>query len=230
MYYNELFIESKLPNVLSKQDSYKYLQKYHNGDKFAREILIKHNIRLVLYQVVKKFGNTQFEQKELVSIGIIGLIKSIDTFDITKCYEFATYATKCINNEILMFIRKNKKYINDSSLDSVVSINKDGEYLTILDTLTDDRKDFVSCYEDNLIYQIIRVIVSKLPKREKTIVMLYFGFKDNKIYSQCEISEKLNLSQPYVSRLLSKTLEEITNYLVDNGLIESTNKILRKRN
>ena len=70
MYYNELFIESKLPNALSKQDSYKYLQKYHNGDKFAREILIKHNIRLVLYQVVKKFGNTQFEQKELVSIGI----------------------------------------------------------------------------------------------------------------------------------------------------------------
>lgn len=230
MYYNELFIESKLPNALSKQDSYKYLQKYHNGDKFAREILIKHNIRLVLYQVVKKFGNTQFEQKELVSIGIIGLIKSIDTFDITKCYEFATYATKCINNEILMFIRKNKKYINDSSLDSVVSINKDGEYLTILDTLTDDRKDFVSCYEDNLIYQIIRVIVSKLPKREKTIVMLYFGFKDNKIYSQCEIAEKLNLSQPYVSRLLNKTLEEITNYLVDNGLIEITNKIFRKRN
>lgn len=230
MYYNELFIESKLPNALSKQDSYKYLQKYHNGDKFAREILIKHNIRLVLYQVVKKFGNTQFEQKELVSIGIIGLIKSIDTFDITKCYEFTTYATKCINNEILMFIRKNKKYINDSSLDSVVSINKDGEYLTILDTLTDDRKDFVSCYEDNLIYQIIRVIVSKLPKREKTIVMLYFGFKDNKIYNQCEIAEKLNLSQPYVSRLLNKTLEEITNYLVDNGLIEITNKIFRKRN
>lgn len=230
MYYNELFIESKLPNALSKQDSYKYLQKYHNGDKFAREILIKHNIRLVLYQVVKKFSNTQFEQKELVSIGIIGLIKSIDTFDITKCYEFTTYATKCINNEILMFIRKNKKYINDSSLDSVVSINKDGEYLTILDTLTDDRKDFVSCYEDNLIYQIIRVIVSKLPKREKTIVMLYFGFKDNKIYNQCEIAEKLNLSQPYVSRLLNKTLEEITNYLVDNGLIEITNKIFRKRN
>ena len=118
MYYNELFIEDKLPDPLSQSELYSYFEKMKSGDTKAREIIIKHNIKLVFNQVMKRFCNMPYEKKELISIGLIGLIKSVDTFDISKDRKFSSYAVKCIDNEILMFLRREKKYSKEQSLDT----------------------------------------------------------------------------------------------------------------
>lgn len=109
MNYEELFIESKLLKPLPKKELYSYLEQCKQGNLKTREQIIIHNIRLVLNQIIKKFANTSYDKKELVSIGIIGLVKSVDTFDLDKKFEFTTYAIRCIDNEILMFLRKAKK-------------------------------------------------------------------------------------------------------------------------
>ena len=138
MNYEELFIESnKLPKPLSKKELYSYLEQYKQGDLKAREQVIIHNIRLVLNQVSKKFANTPYDKKELVSIGVVGLVKSVDTFDTDKNFEFATYATRCIDNEILMFLRKGKKSAFDQSINTPIGTDKEGNEKKIEDILED---------------------------------------------------------------------------------------------
>lgn len=221
MDYNDLFIDSHLPEPLTKNQVYDYLERYQFGDESAKDEIIKHNIRLVINQVIKRFGTTPYEKKELVSIGLVGLIKSVNTFNISKNVEFATYATRCIDNEILMFMRKGKKYINDGSLEQPIGTDTDGKDLKIEDILSDDSSDFVSDYEDKETYKIVRKIVDELPDRERKIVMLHFGFIDDKIYTQKEIANKLNISQAYVSRLITKIVKKVGKRLVDNGVIDT---------
>lgn len=211
--FDELFIEKKLSAPLSEEELYYYFEKYKSGDENAREIIIQHNITFVIYQVLHKFNNTTYDKKDLISVGLIGLIKSVDTFDISKNVQFVTYSRKCINNEILMFIRKNKKYMKVKSLDFTIRINDEGNEIPILDTISDIHSDFVLTLEDNEYHQAIRNIVEQLPELEKYIVMKYFGFIDNQSMNQHEIAKELGLSQPYVSKIIKKVLKNIKDKL-----------------
>ena len=204
MNYDDLFIESKLPNPLNNKELISYFEKMRAGDKLAREIIIRHNIKLVLNQILKKFGNSQYEKKELVSIGLIGLVKSVDTFDISKDKQFSTYATRCIDNEILMFMRKGKKYSKEQSLD----------------TLSDETADFVAEYERKESIKIIRELVNELEGREKEIILLYFGFYDDKQYTQEEIANIFDISRAYVQRLIQNTLNNLSIKLNQKGIVE----------
>lgn len=227
MNYNDWFISTKLPEPLTKDELYSCLEKVRKGDLKAREYVITHNIRLVINQVRKKFGSVPYDKKELVSIGLIGLIKSVDTFDISKNYEFSSYATTCIDNEILMFIRKWKRHIFDQSLYTPISVKSDGEEKNIEDVLEDTTADFVSEYEDTILYNEIRKIVYNLPDRDRKIILLYFGFINNKRYTQYEISKKLNISEFYVSKLTKKIVKKIGLQLKRKGLIDRVGRIDR---
>lgn len=225
MNYEELFIESnKLPKPLSKKELYSYLEQYKQGDLKAREQVIIHNIRLVLYQVSKNFANTPYDKKELVSIGIVGLVKSVDTFDTDKNFEFATYATRCIDNEILMFLRKGKKSAFDQSINTPIGTDKEGNEKKIEDILEDDTSDFVSEYENQITYNEVRKVVYNLPNRDREIILLHFGFIDDHLYTQKEIADKLKISQSYVSRLITKIVKRIGIQLQKNGVIETVGR------
>lgn len=225
MNYDDLFIDSKLPEPLTQAEIFNYFEKYKSGDTSAREIIIGRNIRLVLNQVLKRFSNAPYDKKELVSIGLIGLVKSVDTFDTSKKLQFSTYAIRCIDNEILMFMRKGKKYVNDSSLDDTLRTDKDGSELKLEDILYDEDSDFILDYEEKESHSIIRRLVAELPERDKEIIVLHFGFIDDKPLTQKEIANKLNLSQSYVSRLITKIVKRIGIQLQEQGIIETTTKI-----
>lgn len=199
---------NNLPKALSKKDIYELLDKINQGDDSARKTLIEHNIRLVLYEVKNKFNSVEYDKRDLVSIGTIGLLKAIKSFDTEKNVEFATYATRCIDNEILMFLRKIKKDQNIDSLNRIISNDKDGSELKIEDIISDDT-DIIEEYNDKETYQIIRQIVKELPDRDREIIMLYFGFYNDKTYTQREISDKLSISQSYVCRLIDKIVKKI---------------------
>lgn len=220
-----LFVESNLPKPLTKKEIYEYFKKYQDGDKSAKEKIIKHNIRLVINLVMTKYATVSYEKKELVSIGLLGLIKAVNTFDTSKNVKFSTYAIKCIDNEILMFLRKSKKYVNDVSFNQSLGLDKDGKELTLEDILISNNYDLVSEYENKEIYAIVRQIVEELPDREREIVMLHFGFVDDKIYTQQEIAKKLNITQSYVFKVKKKVLKKMREILIDNELIESVDKL-----
>lgn len=221
MNYSDLFVEYEFPKPLNKTELYDCFAKYKSGDKSAREVIIKHNIRLVLNQVIRKFSNTPYDKKDLISIGIIGLIKSVDTFDTSRNLQFTTYSAKCIDNEILMFIRKNKKHINDDSLDRILCTDKNGNKLRIEDRLYDENSDFISDYEDKELYDSIHRIIESFPERDKKIIMLYFGFIDNQPLNQKQIADKLNICQSSVSKIIKKYLKIISLQLNNEGIIET---------
>ena len=227
MNYNDLFIEQKLTNPLSKEETYYYFEKYKSKDMKAREIIINHNIKLVLYRVTKRFINFPYDKKELIQIGLVGLIKAVDTFDISKSIQFSSYASKCIDNEILMFVRKGNKYINDESLDRTIETGIEGNSVKIGDNIKDETCNIEINYEEKEEQLIIDKIIMSLPERDKEIIMLHFGFIDNKIFTQKEIATKLNISQPQVSRLLSKILERISIELTKEEIIPIS-KTLKK--
>lgn len=218
MYYNDYFTGS-IPKSLSKDELNKCLLELKNGNQNIRDYIINSNIRLVIYIVNKNFINTTYDTDELISVGLLGLIKAVDTFDISKNFEFATYASRCISNEILMFMRKGKKSEKTSSLEDVIGYDSDGKGLKIAD-LVCDSKDFTADYENKEIYAQIRGLVENLEEPKREIIMLHFGFKD-RIYTQKEIANKLNLSQSYISRLVKKFVKEIKEKLIKNGVIDN---------
>lgn len=214
---NELFIDGyKLPKPLITDELITLFSQTKNGSKEARDKLIIHNIRLVLYEVKHKFKNVNYDKKDLVSIGNLGLVKAIETYDISKEIKFTTYAVTCIDNEILMFLRKLKKDDNVYSLNKVFH-NKDGDEFKLEDYISDDR-DFTEEIEIAENYKIIREIVKVLPDRDREIILLYFGFYNNRIYTQSEIADKMGLS--YVSRLIIKIINRISETLESKGIIE----------
>lgn len=226
---SDLFIMEDAPQPLSKEETIELFQKKANGDQDARNKLIEHNIRLVLNTVLKKFNSSYSEMPELVSIGLFGLIQSVDTFDITKGINFSTYAVKCIENEIFCSIRDGNKYKKDYSLDTLIS--KDGD-LTLEKVLHDDNSDFVSDYENKESYMIIRKIISKLPERKRLVVEKYFGFNDNKPQNLRQIAQDLGISRATVSKILITTLQSISYILENQGIINvhmSENQNLKRK-
>ena len=201
---------------LSKKEMIDAFIKYQNGDKSARTYLISHNIRLVYY-LASKYKSTKYDIEELFSIGQIGLVRAVDTFDLSKEIHFATYASRCIINEILMFLRRNKKYQNDVSLETPLSVDDKGNELSFQDFLSDPDTNIIENYEKGETIEEIRNLVFSLPEREREAIYLYFGFYGDKRYTQKEIAEKLNISQSYVSRLIGRILKKLKKQMVSSA-------------
>lgn len=232
MYNTELFINgSDLPKPLSDNDLNDLLYKVKQGDMEARNIIAVHNIRFVFHEVITTFKTVDYNKRDLVSLGIIGLLKAINTFDIDKNIKFATYAKRCIDNEILIFLRKIKKDEFVDSFEKTIKIDNDGIKYTIIDTIYYE-KDFVEDIVSEETYKILNAIINKLPDREKEIIKLYFGFY-NKCYNQEEISRKFSISQSYISRVIKKTVKNISHELEQQGILvlkEKTNSLTTQNN
>lgn len=225
---DELFIDiNKLPDPLSKSKVYELLDKVKQGDEDAAKIIAEHNVRLVLYRVSNRFKSVEYDKKDLISVGNIGLMKAVTTFQKSKKVEFSTYATRCIDNEILMFLRKLKKEKKVDSLDKTIIRDKEGRELKIEDTISDET-DIVGDYEKNITYKIIREIVNKLPDLDRKIIVLYFGFYNNEIHTQDEIADMMSISRSYVSRLITKIVKRIGVQLQKDDVIETSGGFNRK--
>ena len=216
---NEFIYDDMLPRRLSNQEVYELFEKMKLGDESARTKLIEHNIRLVLYEVDRRFSNVQYDKKDLVSIGIIGLIKAVSNFDVSKGVEFSTYAARCIHNEILKFLRTIKSDKNILSLDMEIYHDKAGKSLKIEDVLSDGT-DILEKLSDNEIYLIIRQLLNELQGRDREFVMLYFGFYDGKIHTQQEIADMFHVSKAYVNRTIMQTVKRLKEKLEQKGFIE----------
>ena len=204
---DDFFNEIKVIKVLKKDELNELLILAQKGNVEARNKVIKHNLRLVLYQV-HRFLNTSYDKEDLFQIGIFGLMKVVDTFNLDKNFTFSTYASKCINNEILMFLRKGEKILKEVSFNEPVNC-KEGSELVLEDVLADDSKELD---EDIILKELIievRKKVELLDGLEKEIIKLYFGFYDNKCYSQQEIADMLGFSRSYVSRLKHKAFAKL---------------------
>ena len=224
MNYTKLFIEPNLPKPLKKEELEHYFELYKLGEETAREELIKHNIKLVIHRVLKRFPHTPYDQSELVSIGLLGLINSVDTFDMNKNFSFTTYAIKCIDNEILMFMRNNKKHIAVDSLEKIIHDNEEaGSELRLKDALQDESVDFVLDYERKITIEQVRESVEKLSEKDKKLIKLYWGFLGDKRYNQREIAEMSNKSSSLISRNLSIALNNLEEILIEAGVVEESN-------
>ncbi len=204
------------PKPLSAKEEREYLERYANGDTQARDILIERNLRLVAH-VVKKYYSTPQEQEDLISIGSIGLIKGITTFKPSKGTRLATYAARCIENEILMHFRANKRLSTVVSLSDALETDADGNSLALMDILSteDIRLDRVENLdtEEKLYYLVNKV----LEPREREIIILRYGLYETIPKTQHEIAEKCNISRSYVSRIEKKALEKLNDAFNKNG-------------
>lgn len=191
------------PKPLSKKEEESCFQRLSQGDKSAKNTLIEHNLRLVAH-IVKKYTSPAVDQDEMISIGTIGLIKAVSTFDYTKGARFATYASRCIENEILMNLRAMKKTARDVYMNEPVETDKDGNTITLMDLL-DDGSD-IDEQVDLLIHsrQLYEFLDKCLDKREMEIIVYRYGLYGKKPHTQNEVAEKLNISRSYVSRLEKK--------------------------
>ena len=201
-----------LPEPLSKEEEERYVNMFLNGDMTARDKLIEHNLRLVVY-LSKKYENTKVELEDLVSIGTIGLIKGINTYKNDKNIKLATYASRCIDNEILMYLRKNKKRKADVSLDESLSFDSEGNELHLEDILGTEKDIVTKDLEENDMRKIMLKEIGKLNERDKQIMVLRYGLNDTKEYTQKEVAELLGISQSYISRIEKKVISKISSMI-----------------
>lgn len=198
----------KFPKPLSEDKEKEYLLKSKNGDIKARNILVEHNLRLVAH-IIKKYYAVNVDQDDLVSIGTIGLIKAINTFDMDKNIKLSSYASRCIENEILMHFRNLKKSSQNVSLEDAVDIDKDGNTLKLMDLLSID-DDFADNLDKKLnLQKINKYLTETLTKRELQIINLRYGLNGSKSLTQREVSSIMNISRSYVSRIEKKALEKL---------------------
>lgn len=203
---------SSFPQPLSAKEERECFEKMTAGDKTARAKLIEHNLRLVAHIIKKYYGNSA-EQDDLISIGTIGLIKAVSTFDYEKGARFATYASRCIENEILMYFRNKKKYAQDVSFTEPIDSDKDGNTLSLIDIMADERsvaEDIEDKLRDERLY---KVIGDTLSLREKEIIYLRYGLDGRRSYTQKEVAKHLGISRSYVSRIEKKALETLREHM-----------------
>lgn len=197
-----------LPPPLKKEVEEDLVKRSNTGDLEARNKLIEHNLRLVVF-LAKKYDNTMYDLEDLVSIGTIGLIKGIKTYKLDKNIKLATYASRCIDNEILMFLRKNKKRMSEVSFEDSVNLDSEGNELHIEDifgTEEDLVEKSIECKDDKTLLQ---EEVKKLDEREKEIIELRYGLSGKKELTQKELAEKLKISQSYISRIEKKVIKKL---------------------
>lgn len=207
---------SSFPQPLSAKEEHDCFEKMSVGDKEARARLIEHNLRLVAHIIKKYYGNSS-EQDDLISIGTIGLIKAVSTFNYKKGTRFATYASRCIENEILMYFRNKKKYAQDISFTDPIDSDKDGNTLSLMDIMADEHsvtEDIEDKLRDEKLY---RTIDEALSEREKEIIYLRYGLEGRKAYTQREVAKRLGISRSYVSRIEKRALEALRERMTSYG-------------
>lgn len=201
-----------LPEPFSKDEEEKYIKKFLNGDISARNKLIEHNLRLVVF-LAKKYENTKIDLEDLVSIGTIGLIKGVNTYQDDKNIKLATYASRCIDNEILMYLRKTKKKRTEVSFEDSLSFDSEGNELHLEDVLGTDNDIVTKPIEDELDKFLMYREVEKLSSRDKEIIEYRYGLNGRKELTQKEVANKLGISQSYISRIEKKVIKKISNVI-----------------
>lgn len=213
--YNQLFFIGSsdiLPPPLSKDEELQYLIAAKQGDELARNKLIEHNLRLVVF-LAKKYENTGYDIEDLVSIGSIGLIKGINTYKIDKNIKLATYASRCIANEILMFLRKNKKRNGEISFEDALNYDAEGNELHLEDILGTEEDIVIKEFEDKVDRELLKEQINLLDDREKEIMIMRYGLNNTKEYTQKEVANILGISQSYISRIEKKVIRRLKNVL-----------------
>lgn len=212
---NEVFYingSETLPPPLTKSEETKLMQRIIDGDSSAREELITHNLRLVVY-IAKKYDSPSASAEDLISIGTIGLIKAVKTFSPEKNIKLATYASRCIENEILMFLRKSSQLKNEVSIDEPLNTDWDGNELLLCDILGSDPDLVNKDIENELEKKLVLQAVSRLNQRECLIMELRFGLNGKKEHTQKQVADKLGISQSYISRLEKKIIRRLKHEL-----------------
>ena len=197
-----------LPPPLKKEEEEELVEKSNNGDLIARNKLIEHNLRLVVF-LSKKYDNTMYDLEDLVSIGTIGLIKGVKTYKPHKNIKLATYASRCIDNEILMFLRKNKRRKVELSFEDSINLDSDGNELHLEDVLGTDENIVEKEYEDMIDKECLKKEIDNLPDRDKEILSLRYGLNGKDEYTQKEVADMLGISQSYISRIEKKAIKRL---------------------
>ena len=202
-----------LPPPLTSEEETEILEKLANGDESVRQTLVERNLRLVVY-IAKKFENTGVGLEDLISIGTIGLMKAINTFNTDKNIKLATYASRCIENEILMFLRRSNKIKGEISIDEPLNQDGDGNELLLSDILGTDSDVTSRQIEDEVDKSLLRASIAKLNNRERNIMELRFGFISGKEKTQKEVADLLGISQSYISRLEKRIMKRLKKEIV----------------
>ena len=208
---NELFYVGSLENLpepLKKEEELLYVAQAEKGDTRAKEILIEHNLRLVVF-LAKKYENTKIDLEDLVSIGTIGLIKGVNTYKLDKNIKLATYVSRCIDNEILMFLRKNKKRKSEISFEDSLSYDGEGNELHLEDILGTEKDIVTKGIEEEHDKKILYEEINKLKKRDKEIMIRRYGLFNTKEMTQKDVADLMGISQSYISRIEKKVIKKI---------------------
>ena len=206
-----------LPPPLTAEEENYLMKHFDDAGMDVRSILIEHNLRLVVY-IAKKFENTNVNVEDLISIGTIGLIKSINTFAPNKNIKLATYASRCIENEILMYLRKSTRQKTEVSIDEPLKADWDGNELLLSDVLSSDEDIVSRDIEDESEMEMLHAALNKLSPRERKIMDLRFGFSDGEEMTQKEVADMLGISQSYISRLEKRIIGRLRKELVKSGI------------
>lgn len=198
----------KLPEPLSNDEEKEMLDRLASGDDEARKKLVEKNLRLVVY-IAKKFENSGVNIEDLISIGTIGLMKGVNSFNAEKNIKLATYASRCIENEILMYLRKSQKTKSEVSIDEPINTDSEGNDLALGDILGSDNDSLFKQVEDNDNRKIVNMAIKNLDFREKEIMELRYGFDGKKELTQKEVADKLGISQSYISRIEKKVINRL---------------------
>ena len=209
-YSNNLF-----PDPLSSEEEEKHLKLMKEGNSESRNILIEHNLRLVAH-IVKKFDHKVGDQDDLISIGTIGLIKGIDTYEINKSVKLTTYCARCIQNEILMYYRSNNKNNKNISINESIGFDKEGNEITILDILKSEKPDFAMDLHTKENIKLLDKYIKVLNDREKDIITRRYGLFNTKEQTQKSIAKSLNISRSYVSRIEKRALIKMLREFIKN--------------
>lgn len=197
-----------LPAPLKGQQEQDALEALEQGEEAAKQLLIEHNLRLVVY-IARRFENTGVNLEDLISIGTIGLIKAVGTYRRDKNIKLATYASRCIENEILMHIRKIAGQKAEVSLDEPINMDYDGNELLLSDILGTDEDTVTGRLEDDVDLQLLRQALRELPEREREIIYMRFGLEGRRELTQKEVAQKLGISQSYISRLEKRIMQRL---------------------
>ncbi len=202
-----------LPPPLPKAEEEAAIKALSEGDEAAKQLLIEHNLRLVVY-IARRFENTGINLEDLVSIGSIGLIKALNTFKASKSIKLATYASRCIENEILMYLRKCGSQRAEVSFDEPLNTDWDGNELLLSDILGTDGQEIVRPLEDDADREMLHTAISMLADREKQIILMRFGFIGGTEYTQKEVADMMGISQSYISRLEKRIIARLHREMV----------------
>lgn len=204
-YFTGSYSNDVFPEPLCNEEEKECIDKMINGDVLARNKLIEHNLRLVAH-IIKKFETIGVSTDDLISIGTIGLIKGIDTYNPLKRIKITTYIAKCVENEVLMYFRSNKKYLNDVSLNDYIGVDKDGNEVTLEDVIQDNKEDLFNIVFKKISIDSLKKYLDILNDKEKNIIIKRYGLYGSDIYTQKDIASELKISRSYVSRIEKRAL------------------------